>query len=272
MLRMNRLYYHILFAAGMVVLIGCDSPITTKDVLADANTPTTSNELPQTEVMESDFALLIFSLKLNQRVYEDSDWGDPPQFAIWLEDLAGDRIRTVWVTHRTGTGDWKGKVECPVSLPYWVSRWNKETGSIGPPTFHEPVVDAVTGATPKQELTVQAKVPQSSRWKYFIEVNVSGDFNADFPSRLVNGVPDSQGNGQPSLIYQGRIEAVDGASNVPTLIGRTNQLQSVDYVIADLQGITTAKNLFSRIDAFCRDLRPLKWYRLSQSKSRSVCN
>ena len=254
MLRMNRLYYHVLFAAGMVVLIGCDSSVGTKGALTDANTPITSNELRQAEVMESGSALLTFSLKLDQQVYEDSDWGDSPQFAIWLDDSAGGRIRTVWVTHRTGTGDWKGKVECPVSLPYWVSRWNKETGSIGPPTFHEPVVDAVTGATPKQDLRVQTKVPQLSRWKYFIEVNVSGDFNADFPSRLANGVPDSQGNGQPSLIYQGRIEAVDGASDVPKLIGRTDQLQRVDYVISDLQGITTAKNLFSRIEVFCRSI------------------
>ena len=135
-----------------------------------------------------------------------------------------------------------------MALPYWVSRYNKETATSGPPTFFEPVIDAITGATPKQDIMVKANVPPGSKWNYYIEVNVSGDFNVSFPSTLENGTPDPQGNGQPSLIYQGQIEVIDGASDVPKLIGRTAQWQPIDYIIADLEDITTAKNLFSKIE------------------------
>jgi len=59
---------------------------------------------------------LLFQIELNQRVYENSTWGDPPQMAVWLQDETDDGIRTVAVTHRTGAGDWEGKVECCVAL------------------------------------------------------------------------------------------------------------------------------------------------------------
>ena len=264
---MNSLRYYALCIVGLVVLIGCGSVLTTKEDSAGEDTgiaaaggmstalPSDANEPQQADTMKPASALLRFSLKLNQRVYEASDWGDPPQFAIWLENADSSKIRTVWVTYRTGTGNWVGKVECPVSLPYWVSRYNRETQTSGPPTPHKAVVDAVTGATPKHDFTVPAEVPAGSRWKYFIEVNVSGDFNINFPSVRANGAPDPQGNGQPSLIYQGQIEAVDVAYNIPKLIGRTEQWQSVDYIIEELEGITTAKNLFSKIEVSCRDHR-----------------
>ncbi len=261
---MNSLHYYALCIVGLVVLIGCGSVLTTKEDSAGEDTgiaaaggmstalPPDANEPQQADTMKPASALLRFSLKLNQRVYEASDWGDPPQFAIWLENADSSKIRTVWVTYRTGTGNWVGKVECPVSLPYWVSRYNRETQTSGPPTPLTPVIDAITGATPTQVFTVQAKVPPGGRWKYFIEVNVSGDFNVTFPSMRSNGTPDPQGNGQPSLIYQGWIEAIDGAYNIPKLIGRTDQWQPIAHIITDLEGITTAKNLFSKIEASCQ--------------------
>lgn len=195
---------------------------------------------------------LAFSIELNECVYRDSNWGQPPQFAIWLEDEAGEKIRTVWVTHRMGKGNWLGKTECPIALAYWVSRYNKQTHTCGPPTLQKPVADAITGATPKKGIIVQTEVPIGSRWKYFIEVNVSGDFNAHFPSQHENGVQDIEGNGQPSLIYQGYIEAAADYIDTPKLIGRTGQFRPIDDIITDLSGITTAKNLFSKIEARCR--------------------
>ena len=196
-------------------------------------------------------ATLVFSVRLNRDAYEASDWGEAPQFAFWLEDPQSGGGRTVWVTYRTGAGDWVGKVECPVSLPYWASRYQRETTRAAPPTIAEPVVAAVTGATPRQELKIETAVSDGSRWDYFFEVNVSGDFNIAFPSMRSNGAPDPYGNGQPSLIYRGQIEAVAGARDTPQLIGRTDQWRPIDYVIADLDGITTAKHLLSQIEVVC---------------------
>ena len=202
---------------------------------------------------EAPQVLLSFSMKLNQELYIDSYWGEPPQVAIWLETPEGDEIRTVWVTRRTAMGDWVGKLECPVALPFWVGRYNQETNTQGAPTPREPAPSAVTGATPKLEIKAQAKVPSSSLWNYYIEVNVSGDFNDGFPSMTPAEVMDPYGNGQPSLIYKGQIKAEPGSSSVSVLIGRTDQWEPAEDLISDLSDITTAKRLFLNMEVRCSD-------------------
>ncbi len=198
---------------------------------------------------------LQFSLKLDPQVYSKSRYKKPPQFAIWIEDSAGAKIRTVWVSEKTGAGSWGGKTVRPVSLPYWASRWQKETGNSGDPTPANPAADAVTGATPKQDLTCRTEVPGGTKWNCFIEVNVSGDFNDSFAAASKDGKRDRNGNGQPSIIYKGRIKAAPGQSSEPKLIGRTDQFESVSSVIPDLDGITDAKDLFSEIEITAEELR-----------------
>ncbi len=192
---------------------------------------------------------LQFSLSLDPQVYSRSNYKKPPQFAIWIEEAAGEEIRTVWVSEKTGAGTWGGKTARPVSLPYWVSRWNKETGGSGDPTPDNSAADAVTGATPKQVLTCLIEVPARSKWNYFVEVNVSGDFNDSFAAESKDGKRDRNGNGQPSIVYKGQITALSGRHSEPKLIGRTDQFESVSSVISDMEGISDAKNLFSQIES-----------------------
>lgn len=230
----------------LTVVFGCEESLETEQK------PTVKQGGKVVREPEVDGAQLVFSLSLDQDVYEDSDFGEAPQFAIWLESPDGSTIKTVFVTYRTGSGDWKGKITCPAAVPYWVGRYNKETGTKGPPRFDTPIADALTAATPKQDFSVDVMVPAGSKWKYFVEVNASGDYNVDFPSMRDNGEPDPEGNGQPSLIYQGEIEAVEGAVDRGELIGRTDQWHPIDYIIADVNGITNAKNLLSKIEVICR--------------------
>ncbi len=155
------------------------------------------------------------------------------------------------MTSKTGTGSWGSNVVRSVSLPYWVSRWNLETQSRSYPTPENPVINALTGATPKVDFIAEVIVPAKSVWNYFIEVNVSGDYNDAFPVKQKDGKPDRQGNGQPSIIYRGEITSSPGRRSRPELIGRTEQLRSVEHIITDMEGISTAKNLFSTIDVSC---------------------
>ena len=196
---------------------------------------------------------LTLSLKVNRHAWTKTKWSKPPQLAVWLEDESGQVVRTVFVTYRTGAGDWLGKDTCPISLPCWVSRYNAETNTCGPPTFQKPAADAVTGATPKESLTARTLVPAGTTWRYFVEVNVSGDFNDAFPPLLPDGQEDKAGNGQPSVVYAGRITAAIGSKDTPTVIGRTDQILPVPGPVADLDGITTAKDLVWDIVMLCRD-------------------
>lgn len=195
---------------------------------------------------------LLFTIHQERDVYDLSDYGEPPQFAIWIEDPAAGTVKTVFVTHRSGSGDFEGKAECPVSLPVWFGIFKKETGSKDIPTIFKPAADAITGATPKvPDFIIQTIVPEDSRWNYYIEVNVSGDYTPAFPSLQSDGEVDSQGNGQPSIIYRGEIVATPGNNSIPELIGRTEQLYMSTKINPDIKDIQNAKDVFSKIEITC---------------------
>lgn len=195
---------------------------------------------------------VLFTIRQERDIYEQSDFGEPPQFAIWLENKETGAIRTVFVTYRTATGDFEGKVECPVSLPAWIGAFRKETGRKDFPTPWDPVTDAVTGATSKaKELKIQVRIPNESKWYYYVEMNVAGDYTAGFQAIHPDGTIDSQCNGQPSLIYRGEISGIPGEQSTPTLIGRTEQLYISSEINPDLTGIDNAKAVFSSIKTTC---------------------
>ena len=195
---------------------------------------------------------LLFTIHQERDVYDRSDYGEPPQFAIWLENKTTAAVNTVFVTYRTGTGDFVGKAECPVSLPAWIGAFRKETGRDDIPAVRKPADMAITGATPKvPEFSAQATVQPGSEWNYYVEVNVSGDYTPEFPALKYYGDIDTQGNGQPSIIYRGKITANPGIRSTPELIGRTEQLFMSTEINPDLEGIGNAKDVFSKITVTC---------------------
>jgi len=197
-------------------------------------------------------ATLLFSIHQERDIYDRSDYGEPPQFAIWLENKETGEIKTVFVTYRTATGDFEGKAECPVSLPAWIGAFRQEMGRDDIPTVKNPASDGVTGATPqKKEFKTTAKVQEGSKYHYFIEVNVSGDFTAEFPEMHPDWTTDIHGNGQPSIIYRGEIMCKAGEMDTPVLIGRSEQMYLSTDIIPDLRGIGNAKDVFSMISVTC---------------------
>lgn len=198
---------------------------------------------------------LVFSIGQQQSVYEQSIFGEPPQFAIWLEDYETEEIQTVTVTKRTATGIFKGRAAVPVALPAWIGAFRAETGRNDFPSPRNPLnnVDSIATPTPKDaEFEVSIEVPKGSHWYYYVEVNVSGDYTQDFPAFLPDGSPDRYGNGQPSIIYKGEIRAKPGNHSIPQLIGRTEQMFFLTEIIPDLSGIDSARDLFSSIRVICK--------------------
>jgi len=195
---------------------------------------------------------LLFTIHQERDVYDRSDYGEPPQFAIWLENRETGEIRTVFVTYRTATGDFEGKAECPVSLPAWIGAFRKEMDRDDIPTLKSPAYEAVTGATPQgKRFKTRVKVPKGSKWSYYVEVNVSGDYTVEFPEMHEDWTTDIHGNGQPSIIYMGEISGNAGEEDTPELIGRTEQMFLSTDIITDLGGIENAKDVFSMIKVTC---------------------
>ena len=63
--------------------------------------------------------VLQIDIHQNQELIYLSTYAEPPQFAIWLEDISTGESKTVFVTHRVSIGDWEGKANVPVALPKW---------------------------------------------------------------------------------------------------------------------------------------------------------
>jgi hypothetical protein len=61
------------------------------------------------------------------------------QIAIWIEDLHGKHIRTLFATHFTAAGGYKNR---PVSLSEWTAKFGLKDAT-------KESVDAVSGSTPK---------------------------------------------------------------------------------------------------------------------------
>lgn len=201
---------------------------------------------------QSGVNFLLFTIHQERDVYDQSDYGEPPQFAIWLENRVSGEIKTVFVTYRTATGNFEGKVECPVSLPAWIGAFRKETGRDDIPTLKNPAYEAVTGATPQvKKFKTRVQIPDGSKWYYYVEVNVSGDYTAEFPEMNSDWTTDTHGNGQPSIIYKGKIMCKVGEKDTPEIIGRTEQMFLSTDIIPDLSGIRNAKDVFSMIKVTC---------------------
>ncbi|MCG8688656.1 MAG: DUF2271 domain-containing protein [Desulfobacterales bacterium] len=100
------------------------------------------------------------------------------QFAVWIEDLDGKLVKTIFETNFTARGGWQYR---PESLPAWTQKSNISK-------LTETEVDAISGATPKSQRLVykwrgddsEHNFLPAGQYKYFIEVNYYWDSAAVF--------------------------------------------------------------------------------------------
>ena len=122
--------------------------------------------------------------------YEKISGSASNQYAIWIEDMSGNLVRTLYATQWTAKGGYKSR---PDSIPIWVGKTELSS-------MDKVAVDAVSGATPKTgPLTYTWDLADSSgnsvvpgeyrvlvegtlRWKnqvlYSGIIDISGDFSA----------------------------------------------------------------------------------------------
>jgi hypothetical protein len=201
--------------------------------------------------------VLEFDIEQDTDLILFSEFGEPPQFAIWLENAVSGETRTIFVTHRAATGDWEGKSECPDALPYWFALYKGEFKREGLPSLKESAPAAITGATPKLDhFKIAADVEPGTKWICWIEINLAADFNQNY-QRLneLTGVIDPHMSGQPALLYRGVIDAVVGQQIEPELYGQSKPDRPKDQIIQPLtDDITTARRIFKKI--VIRAIRP----------------
>jgi len=180
-----------------------------------------------------------------------------PQMAVWLEDMQGNYLETLYVTKKASNSSYfKSLFEAgerrPEALPHWsFSRGIQSADGLMMPSSDRPVADAITGATPLASFDLQSvSKTDLSKVVVKLEINRSFDYNETyhknaFPEdRVYSGTGNSA---QPSLIYSATIdfEAVQPYSFMQ-LIGRGHHSGKNGEIYTDLSGVTTAKEMVHR--------------------------
>jgi len=237
----------LIIIAATVFLAGCASQ---KNITSESEIITTSPE------------------KINTKLEFELTTGishNHPSFAIWVEDLDGNYIETLYVTQyfakgvfghgETSPGKWKnepGEVRRPAALPYWSHKRNiKAADGLYAPSPETAVPDALTGATPNGNFILKtgSKVTGDNSFRVLVEINQPWDSN-DFWTN--NKYPENLNYNtslQPALVY----DAVITTSSPKTEyflnpIGHSHPAGETGELFNDISSITTAREIFSKIE------------------------
>ncbi len=190
-----------------------------------------------------------FRIHINEKLIRESNFGEPPTFAIWIENPKTSAVQTIFVTRRAASGDWEGKPSVPSALPRWFEIFKIENHSRSMPTFEKPAPLEITGATPKPGyFKTRVRVTPGSKWICWIEVNLSGDFNEQYKEfDEVEKITDEYSTGQPALLYKAEIEAIQNSIITPKIFGMSLLDPKEGNIILPQIGITTAASIFDEI-------------------------
>ena len=177
-----------------------------------------------------------------------------PQFAVWIEDTAGNYISTVFVTEKTATEGWiaNNGNRRKEALPYWCyQRGVIYDDGLLLPTKENPLPDGITGATPKADKEMQINITDFTKPMVIkAEFNHSVDFNDYFSENAKEGDDNysggEMGSGQPAIIYAVTIYP-DQKQTYLKPIGHSSADGSDGMVYSDLEKLTTAKNIVKQI-------------------------
>jgi len=187
-----------------------------------------------------------------------------PSFAIWVEDLDGNYIETLYVTEyfakgvfghgESEPGKWKneaGEVRRPAALPYWSHKRNIKAGDgLYAPSPETEVPDALTSATPKGNFVLKTgtKAGKEKKYRILFEVNQPWDSNDYWTNDKYPDDNNYKSSLQPALIYSLTISP-DSEIKEYYLnpIGHGHYSGKDGKLYTNLTTITTAKNIYSKV-------------------------
>ena len=182
-----------------------------------------------------------------------------PTFALWMEDLNGEYLKTLYLTKSYASGIfghelvgdsvWKntsGPSFQPAALPYWTNKKGLIDGEYLIPTPEHPYLDAYTGATPLTNFQLKTASQTISGYKLMLEVNQTWDWNKYWTN---NKYPESKAyshSSQPSIIYAVEIND-DQKIYFMNPIGHGNPKGENGKLYTDISTLSTAKEIFKTI-------------------------
>jgi hypothetical protein len=178
---------------------------------------------------------------------------NPPQIAIWVEDLAGNYITSIYVSRKIATASWQsnGGNRRKEALPVWCYvRGVRYPDGLYLPTEDEPLADGISGATPHGNFDVKIRpVGDLKQFVVKIELNHSADWNDNYPGNAKEGDADySGGSGQPAVVYAAEIDLNSSRKQyTATITGHSSPDGSNGDIYSDTSSLTSALNIVKEI-------------------------
>lgn len=187
-------------------------------------------------------------------------WGinlkNPPQVAIWVEDMAGSYLTTIYASHRIATESWRANEgnRRKEALPAWCyARGVQYPDGLYLPTKDQPLVDGVSGATPQGSFDVKIRPLGNLRqFVVKIELNHSTDWNDSYPKNAKEGAANYSGgeggSGQPAVVYSAEIDLDSNRKQyVATAIGHSSPDGSNGNIYPNTSSLTSALSIVKEI-------------------------
>lgn len=225
----------------------------------------------QYQRINKSFALNGQNLTIDVRTGPYYNW---PQYAIWLEDLDGNYLQTLYASnaiaadHFAYKADYQGgnnQVQLsdtqisyqpesaqersrPEALPVWNHQRGGQTGQTIKAIASGENLDGYTGATLGNSYLLQAQADLPERFRVKMELNNSFDWNDYYHRDRFGDDPIYTGSGfvgQPSVIYEAVIDNSQ-PFNAMTLIGHGHHSGKDGKIYADISRLTSATKIIDR--------------------------
>lgn len=193
--------------------------------------------------------------------FEKGKQHNHPLFAVWLADMNGNFIETLYVSESIGKGvfprvdrkkgAWMaGPIQRPAALPYWAHQRNilNEFGTYNPTPAH-PEVDGCTGATPQSSFLLNLKTTKvlEGTYQVFVELNQSWDWNEFWYNDRFPGNKEYMTSSQPALVYSAMIDTRQPQAYTLKPVGHSHYSGADGILNPDLSTLTTALRIAKSI-------------------------
>lgn len=185
-----------------------------------------------------------------------------PLMAVWLENLEGEYIQTLYVPNSVATSNFRygeirdrawqpGVRRHPQIVPYWAhKRGVKASDGLFMPDSENPVPDAYSGATPVTGfiLNTRSDKPLNQPVRLMLEVNQNWDWNEYWTN---DKFPDDEYyklSCQPAVVYEALLDPSEpGKDVVMKPLGHSHPGGATGELFPDLSTLTTALTIADSI-------------------------
>ena len=252
--------WHILFMVPVLLMLTAASP-------SDAG----NDQKPWWKRVRQPEPAQVFTTTVNlgglpiEVVFERGPEHNHPLMAIWVEDLDGNYVQTLYVAQSIAkgiylhgdpsSGRWlPGPIRRPATLPYWShKRGIQAEDGLYIPSQQNPMPDALTGPTPKGNFILQTQAPETTprKFRVLLEINQPWDWNQQWYNNRFPGNRDYMTSAQPAIVYATTIDLDTEASEYEMEpIGHSHWSGENGELFIDISTLTTALEITER--AFVR--------------------